>query len=131
MTDNQKERELLPCPFCGGGATISHWDNSGKYTKVNCIRCGANTGKRLRSFDAVAAWNTRPQSTLLPVLEQAREALAKAQIAAENFPDIHDGRTPAGHIIGHLHEWEAEHLKFGEVAGLDKALAAINEVLKG
>ena len=55
----------------------------------------------------------------------AREALEKAVEAAENFPDIHDGRVEPLQIIEHLHEWEAKYLTFGTVAGAEKALTRL------
>lgn len=66
MTQETEREALLPCPLCGGGATISHFDNSGKYTMVNCIVCGCNTGKRLRSFDAVNRWQARALMAKFP-----------------------------------------------------------------
>ena len=55
------KKEILPCPFCGGEATIVKdvfCDN--ELTYVVCQNCGANTGDCGDSEDeAVRKWNTR------------------------------------------------------------------------
>lgn len=64
--------ELKPCPFCGGGATVSILDNA---EVAECIKCGASVRG---SFEA---WNTRAtmHGSDSGVL---REALAKIRALA-------------------------------------------------
>lgn len=71
MTNNA-ERELLPCPFCGGRAEIiEQEDSDGRFAAVGCWECGA--GSRQHYFlgddarDHVAgAWNKRAQALGVP-----------------------------------------------------------------
>lgn len=56
---------LLPCPFCGGGATL-HTDIEGCWNAVICNVCGIKgTGNRNQDYKAVEQWNTRARSELL------------------------------------------------------------------
>ena len=58
MTD-----ELLPCPFCGGGASKRLF-YKGKY-RVHCNVCDANSGDVCDiEAEAIAAWNTRAATTI-------------------------------------------------------------------
>ena len=57
--------ELLPCPFCGGEASIAINDGifSGRLYTPKCA-CGANLlGVWRTEAEAVAAWNTRAERT--------------------------------------------------------------------
>lgn len=60
--------ELKPCPFCGGEAkqsgekferTILSW--------VYCTSCGAAGGYRGTEAEAIDAWNTRAERTVLDI----------------------------------------------------------------
>lgn len=54
-------KELKPCPFCGGKGILEYNITGGYYVK--CLKCGAKTGE----FDPIAdgsrpaieAWNMR------------------------------------------------------------------------
>lgn len=65
--------ELLPCPFCGGKASMSQGASvaleefdKGQYEYASCEKCGARTtnfftwayGTKTRSM-AILAWNRR------------------------------------------------------------------------
>lgn len=54
-------KELLPCPFCGGEAklwrTEDSFDSNGWYTEVICQHCNARTTGN--EDEAINAWNTR------------------------------------------------------------------------
>lgn len=54
-----KNRELLPCPFCGGKAVLTHGTFNDKITKAICERCLASTRMFHTPYGAIAAWNTR------------------------------------------------------------------------
>jgi hypothetical protein len=69
-TPNAGLEGLLPCPFCGGPASID-WGKTGRYVGVECDNCGAYGGEQkgishdadrsAMEFLAITAWNTRPQ----------------------------------------------------------------------
>lgn len=73
--------KLLPCPFCGGEATISDGGYSGEKFLVRCreLSCPAASGFIRKTHDeAIAAWNRRAQPENEPLtldeLGQLREA---------------------------------------------------------
>lgn len=54
-------KELLPCPFCGGEADIHTYEDmltDKNYTEVVCGYCGVGTKGDTQS-EAIDAWNTR------------------------------------------------------------------------
>lgn len=54
-------KELLPCPFCGGKAklwtTENSFDSNGWYSEVTCQHCNARTTGN--EDEAIEAWNRR------------------------------------------------------------------------
>lgn len=81
-TQEMKEKELKPCPFCGGAPVIR---TDGLYEGqpyVECPKCLANVTRDERS-DVIAAWNRRPAS------DSALEGLAQALYSLEPF-DLKD-----------------------------------------
>lgn len=54
--------QLLPCPFCGGKATITTVPTAGTpLYYVECDKCGARTADWSVQAGRVAAWNKRVQ----------------------------------------------------------------------
>lgn len=56
-------KEVKPCPFCGGEATIvDHWPNDPTGYIVRCMECGAQTPhfETNTAEEAVKFWNRRP-----------------------------------------------------------------------
>lgn len=52
--------ELLPCPFCGGEATIVDIaDPEYKYYQIRCSECACKTEAKLGLDNAISAWNRR------------------------------------------------------------------------
>jgi Lar family restriction alleviation protein len=81
-------QELLPCPFCGGEGEVHStlpFDEAPTQYWAECLSCGGGFLPKGGRAEAIAAWNTRHQSTarLAEALEQAREALEWAQARAE------------------------------------------------
>lgn len=54
-----KNKELLPCPFCGGEAEVAHLSNMPNVIYVWCKCCGASTKGYAYSKTAIRKWNTR------------------------------------------------------------------------
>lgn len=59
------DKELKPCPFCGGEAELEH-DNIGYgYSYIRCTRCGLKSPSFIKAFDrasdndAANYWNRR------------------------------------------------------------------------
>ena len=54
-------KELKPCPFCGGKANKGHWNGNKRYDSyyiVMCTHCFARTvGETVE--EAIAVWNKR------------------------------------------------------------------------
>ena len=68
---------LLPCPFCGGEATISDGGYSGEKFLARCreMSCPAASGFIRKTHDeAIAAWNHRAQPENMPLtLDELRQ----------------------------------------------------------
>lgn len=68
------ERELLPCPFCGGDELSHGWsapgvDGSATTGEVQCHTCDALLWKETEA-EAITAWNTRASNTREDALEE-------------------------------------------------------------
>jgi len=59
------EQKLLPCPFCGGEATIfPYTDRLGiKQYRGGCFDCGETISLNNTTEEAVRRWNTRSDNT--------------------------------------------------------------------
>ncbi len=59
------DKELLPCPFCGGKAEIwkAHPENPKRNAWIACMgKCVVMTKEHETTEEAVKAWNTRTES---------------------------------------------------------------------
>ena len=54
-----RKRVLLPCPFCGGPATLAVDAWNSRVKSVVCDDCHAEGPARPKGEDAVALWNRR------------------------------------------------------------------------
>lgn len=52
-----RNKDLLPCPMCGGEALM---DTSDGVTRVYCDKCGVSTKTYTLKDEAIDAWNRRP-----------------------------------------------------------------------
>ena len=53
------EKELKPCPFCGGEAAVVYGACDYNVFQVSCGKCSAYAGWNDKSDDAINAWNKR------------------------------------------------------------------------
>jgi Lar family restriction alleviation protein len=95
-------RELLPCPFCGGAASISkHRDESlwshdiVWWAQITCDECETAGPYECEDDDAakaIAAWNRRAgYSAALAEVKALRDA-------AQFLIDVRDGRSTAEYL---------------------------------
>lgn len=75
MTDEKRVSELLPCPFCGGKASVRHERDLylDRYQRhfVKCGSCGASGSEKIANEDdaygaiqsVLAGWNRRSQES--------------------------------------------------------------------
>lgn len=64
-----ENKELLPCPFCGGKAKHVYFRFTETYS-VCCRNCGAESNEFDTEEAAIEAWNTRSECTCRNVAEQ-------------------------------------------------------------
>lgn len=59
VKENSEEKNLVPCPFCGGENLDlqSYWNDHWHY--IACLDCSARGGERLTKEDALEAWQDR------------------------------------------------------------------------
>lgn len=69
--------ELLPCPFCGGQATIRASPHDAVFF-VKCVPCHACSTTGNTRNDVIAAWNRRPTPAPPNTVPDAAERAAKA-----------------------------------------------------
>lgn len=84
--------KLLPCPFCGGKASIlQSWDA----TEVSCDECYASAGKFQRGIDgikdALAAWNKRARGLISSTITITSTAINAKDIAHELIASLKMG----------------------------------------
>ena len=55
------EKQLKPCPFCGGRAFIYHFMQPKEEWRIMCVDCTARFGRYagLDRKEAIEAWNRR------------------------------------------------------------------------
>jgi hypothetical protein len=82
------DKQLLPCPFCGGEAIlddVSSFLGDAKWSPAceteDCVMWNA---KYATQREAAAAWNTRMEAVRPPVGEEAVERVAKAMQQARD-----------------------------------------------
>lgn len=89
--------ELLPCPFCGGDATIKQ--NSSAVYFAQCLKCLSEQDSCtfLRGFirtkeQAVTDWNTRAP-------QQGDQQLVASAISLSNQIECSNFRNEYGHVM--------------------------------
>jgi Lar family restriction alleviation protein len=59
-------REVIPCPFCGGGSHVVREMNTGHVSMIVCEECGVEVYSGRDSIDTVdVLWNRREQDELM------------------------------------------------------------------
>jgi Lar family restriction alleviation protein len=87
MSDDVKELQLLPCPFCGGQPELCELgedepDNAGGWV-VQCVGCQASSRVHFSVKEdarphVISAWNARTAADEAAEVERLREALDEA-----------------------------------------------------
>lgn len=87
-------RELKPCPFCGGKAKLTS-NTAEKWHWGECENCGAEGDSDLGVSGAIENWNTRPlETSLIAEVERLRaEHRAGNNHAIETSRMIEDAWT--------------------------------------
>lgn len=106
------EKELKPCPFCGGNASQPENTSTGRPEwKIGCTTMFCTSIKRVTKRDAVNDWNTRPDVESL----QAEVERLKGELKQE----YKDGN----YVIKQRDYWEDMATKLakavGEFVGVD------------
>ena len=74
-----KEKELKPCPFCGGKAEVNKAFHDYIRYWVECLLCKASAHNQMKQelkAEAITAWNTRhPDKSLVEKLEWVLELM--------------------------------------------------------
>lgn len=132
QTDNQ--RELKPCPFCGGWArmlnrSIGIRGRSGYdwWHSIQCAKCNAAVGyddNRYRNkADAIAAWNTRASA---PAVGAPREVVERfCQDLCQHFGNLKKAERDGG---GEL--WYGELEEIVKAALASRAAVPSDEVVE-
>lgn len=55
------EKELKPCPFCGGEEIMFEWEAN--YVSSFCEKCGSRAAFKTSLEEAAASWNARTERT--------------------------------------------------------------------
>lgn len=105
------ETKLLPCPFCGGSATIrADADHSAAFL-VGCTTDGCfGCDHWEESYaEAIAAWNTRALTTSQPTdpvtnAGCCQPAKVKPLVWVDVGTDSFNARTPFGDYVVELHD---------------------------
>jgi Lar family restriction alleviation protein len=69
------QNKLLPCPFCGGEASVNFRESSSfiGYFFVSCNECGCRQTTSISKEAVVNAWNTRkPMERIVEQLEDKK-----------------------------------------------------------
>lgn len=92
--------ELLPCPFCGGGAVLT--DSIEAW--VECAECHARTDMKVGFLAAAAAWNTRSGGAERAEAMVERLIEAGSGLYLETVPDYF---TPEAYPNSVWTDWNA------------------------
>ena len=68
-------KELLPCPFCGGEAYQDYVENKLLF-RVECRECGVSGNIRATPGNAIAAWNNRTNAP--PIAQSVQPTVVNA-----------------------------------------------------
>ena len=96
---------LLPCPFCGGEATVGaneYYDGANTFYTY-CTNCGVQQiTTKIRTDEAIAAWNRRAQPGNEPLtMDELREELERLEeLATATNGDVEKTYTN-GYRWGH------------------------------
>jgi hypothetical protein len=77
-------RDLLPCPFCGGGVTLFDWGDGDCLIRCDdqsaCAGSGLWSGFMQKDTDtAIAAWNRRDPAVILAAARELPEVKAMVE----------------------------------------------------
>ncbi len=93
---NSVTQDLLPCPFCGGPASVGA-TTTGYIVECNNAACEVNPDAFAKfKHSAIAAWNRRATIPPQPVIAWYREVCDTIDLSRENLPGFDPLVRPVG-----------------------------------
>ena len=113
MDDQQRARELMPCPFCGSADSEMQQAQAEHY--VQCLECEASTSLLSSRREARELWNRRAALRAAPEW-QPIETAPEGRLVVVGWLDTEDSHYPENYEFDYLegglwskHEDYVEH----------------------
>jgi len=119
---------LLPCPFCGGSATIEQTGTSRRFSIIACEDCGARVEANESALQTGQQWNRRVEAKAIPARSRQIDAALERE---EKFDILQHAISPEGDVYLRATdaEWDRHILAISvrELQGYEQKYAEILE----